>query len=69
MIAMTSVFSKEKFVSKFGFFDELLKIKEDEELIFRCKKDAKFLISNNCLVKHNPEKSIIKMYLIIFLTL
>ena len=69
MVAMTSVFvPKEKFVSKFGFFDELLKIKEDEELIFRCKKH-KFLISNNCLVKHNPEKIYNKMYLIIFLTL
>ena len=57
MAAMSSVFiNKEKFISKYGFFDERLVIKEDEELFFRSGiKNNSFLISENCLVKHNPE--------------
>jgi len=55
MVAMTSVFiKKELLLSKLGFFDERLVIKEDEELISRSKNN-KFLISEKCLVKHNPE--------------
>jgi len=55
MCAMTSVFmKKDTFLLKYGLFDENLAIKEDEELILNSKNRI-FLISEKCLVKHNPE--------------
>lgn len=63
MVAMTSLFvNKNDFINKFGFFDNMLRIKEDEELISRVKrKDRNFLISKDMLVEHLPDKISMKV--------
>jgi glycosyltransferase involved in cell wall biosynthesis len=54
--SQTSLFvDKKKFISKFGLYDNRLRIKEDEELVNRVnKKFRSFLIKKDTLVRHCP---------------
>jgi glycosyltransferase involved in cell wall biosynthesis len=54
--SQTSLFvDKQKFVKKFGWYDNKLRIKEDEELVNRVnKKFRNFLIKKDTLVRHCP---------------